>query len=161
MIILFSRKNSIRHGSSGFSTNESASSSSQTVIRTGNPFLAFYFASRCGCGRLSSSHSQLALSRFTTSLIKSKSSATTRNPHPLLAHSHPHEWNLLEHSEASPTDAFGTIEFQGGTHAHKGHYVRLGFDSDPEDIMYLMEKIWCLQRPRLVITVHGGTSNFQ
>uniref|UniRef100_A0A914E6R5 Uncharacterized protein n=1 Tax=Acrobeloides nanus TaxID=290746 RepID=A0A914E6R5_9BILA len=115
---------------------------------------------RCGCGRLSSSHSQLALSRFTASLIKSKSTVNTRSTHPL-ANVPQRDWNILEHTQESPTDAFGTIEFQGGTHAHKAHYVRLGFDSDPEDIMYLMEKVWGLQRPRLVITVHGGTTNFQ
>lgn len=50
---------------------------------------------------------------------------------------------------------------QGGAHAHKAHYVRLGYDSDPADIMYLMEKVWQLEPPRLVITVHGGITNFE
>ncbi|TKR95142.1 hypothetical protein L596_009349 [Steinernema carpocapsae] len=102
---------------------------------------------RCGCGRPNVAHSQLALSRFTTSMIKTGSD--------------PKKWSIREHTLASRTDAFGTIEFQGGTHAHKAQYVRLGYDSAPEDIMYLMEKVWNLERPKLVITVHGGMNNFE
>ncbi|KAK0422426.1 hypothetical protein QR680_007566 [Steinernema hermaphroditum] len=102
---------------------------------------------RCGCGRPNAAHSQAALSRFTTSMIKTGADE--------------HRWSIREHTLASRTDAFGTIEFQGGTHAHKAQYVRLGYDSAPEDIMYLMEKVWNLERPRLVITVHGGMNNFE
>lgn len=46
-------------------------------------------------------------------------------------------------------------------HAHKAHYLRLAYDSDPANVMHLMEKIWNLQRPRLVITIHGGMTNFK
>ena len=50
---------------------------------------------------------------------------------------------------------------KGGTHVHKARYLRLSFDSDPADIMNLMERLWGLERPRLVISVHGGTSDFK
>ncbi|KAI1722198.1 ion transport protein domain-containing protein [Ditylenchus destructor] len=104
---------------------------------------------RCGCGRLSSHHSQLALSRFTTSVTRPSAVKASK------------KWTIGSHTTASPTDAFGIIEFQGGTHAHKAHYIRLAFDSNPADVMHLMEKVWNLQRPRLVITIHGGMSNFK
>ncbi|KAI1718715.1 ion transport protein [Ditylenchus destructor] len=104
---------------------------------------------RCGCGRLSSHHSQLALSRFTTSVTRPSAVNASK------------KWTIGSHTTASPTDAFGVIEFQGGTHAHKAQYIRLAFDSNPADVMHLMEKVWNLQRPRLVITIHGGMSNFK
>ncbi|CAD6195640.1 unnamed protein product [Caenorhabditis auriculariae] len=99
---------------------------------------------RCGCGRKMTTHSTLAQSRFYvfTRLPKDET------------------WTIANNTKTSPTDAFGTIVFQGGAHAHKAQYVRLAYDSDPLDVMYLMEKVWGLETPRLVITVHGGTSNF-
>lgn len=54
-----------------------------------------------------------------------------------------------------------SVFYQGGAHSHKAHYVRLAYDSDPNDILYLMEHVWGLSPPRLVITVHGGMSNFE
>ncbi|MFH4982472.1 hypothetical protein AB6A40_009181, partial [Gnathostoma spinigerum] len=116
-------------------------------------FIAADGSDRCGCGRPSSAHSAVALSRFTTmsSFAEEDTAKNVRSQH----------WNIAQHTEASPTDAFGTLEFTGGAHAHKAHYVRLGYDSDPSDIMYLMEKVWNLDPPRLVITVHGGISNFE
>uniref|UniRef100_A0A915EN08 TRPM SLOG domain-containing protein n=1 Tax=Ditylenchus dipsaci TaxID=166011 RepID=A0A915EN08_9BILA len=104
---------------------------------------------RCGCGRLSSSHSQLALSRFTTSVTR-----------PSLVNNSK-KWTINAHTIGSPTDAYGVIEFQGGAHAHKAQYLRLAFDSNPADVVYLMEKVWNLQRPRLIITIHGGMTNFK
>ncbi|CAD5206325.1 unnamed protein product [Bursaphelenchus okinawaensis] len=102
---------------------------------------------RCGCGRPSSHHSQLALSRFTLSMVKPVDKT-------------PQKWSIKEHNQSLPTDAYGTIEFQGGMHPHKAQYVRLSFDSNPADVFHLMEKVWKLKRPRLVITIHGGSANF-
>uniref|UniRef100_A0A7E4V9N2 LSDAT_euk domain-containing protein n=1 Tax=Panagrellus redivivus TaxID=6233 RepID=A0A7E4V9N2_PANRE len=136
---------------------------------------------KCGCGRSSSSHSRLALSRFTTSMIKSSNTTATmpeytdysstmpltfKNIHPASIGSGsigapPTKWNIAEHTTASPTDAFGTIEFQGGPHPHKAHYLRLAFDSKPADVVHLMEKVWNLPKPQLVITIHGGITNFR
>uniref|UniRef100_A0A914LE80 TRPM SLOG domain-containing protein n=1 Tax=Meloidogyne incognita TaxID=6306 RepID=A0A914LE80_MELIC len=110
---------------------------------------------RCCCGRVSAEHSQLALSRFTSSVVTrgarfhlSSSGQSSGN------------WTIGTCTACTPTDAYGTVEFQGGTHVHKARYLRLSFDSDPADIMNLMERLWGLERPRLVISVHGGTSDF-
>ncbi|XGW23872.1 hypothetical protein V3C99_005801 [Haemonchus contortus] len=103
---------------------------------------------RCGCGRLMGAHSQLALSRF--SVFSQGARIEEGQP-----------WSIATHTQTSPTDAFGTIVFQGGAHAHKAQFIRLGYDSEPENVMYLMEKVWGLQPPRLVITVHGGMTNFE
>ncbi|KAI6203373.1 hypothetical protein M3Y94_00548600 [Aphelenchoides besseyi] len=104
---------------------------------------------RCRCGRLSSAHSQLALSRFTIAITKEANVRGT------------HKWSIAQHTQSSPTDSYGTIEFQGGPHPHKAQYVRLSFDSAPSDILHLFEHVWNLRRPQLVITIHGGTSAFE
>ncbi|KIH67285.1 hypothetical protein ANCDUO_02385 [Ancylostoma duodenale] len=49
-------------------------------------------------------------------------------------------WSLKKHTISLPTNAFGTIEFQGGPHPHKAQYVRLGFDTDPALIMSMFEE---------------------
>ncbi|CAI4230091.1 unnamed protein product [Auanema sp. JU1783] len=123
---------------------------------------------RCGCGRLLSAHSQLAQSRFTIYGRQDVLDASLTNddnirlkPQIASASSNEEQWSIARHTHTAPTDAFGTIVFQGGAHAHKAQYVRLGYDSKPEDIMYLMEKVWGLQPPNLVITVHGGMTNFE
>ncbi|CEF65614.1 Transient receptor potential cation channel subfamily M member 1 [Strongyloides ratti] len=106
---------------------------------------------KCCCGNYSSFHSHKALSRFTTAVINKKYPKSVNNK----------KWNILEHTECKSTDSYGTIEFQGGNHAHKAYYCRVGFDSNPKDILYLMENIWKLETPNLVITIHGGMTNFE
>uniref|UniRef100_A0A0N5C8B8 LSDAT_euk domain-containing protein n=1 Tax=Strongyloides papillosus TaxID=174720 RepID=A0A0N5C8B8_STREA len=106
---------------------------------------------KCCCGNYSSYHSHKALSRFTTAIINKKYCKTINNK----------KWNILEHTETKNTDSYGTIEFQGENHAHKAYYCRIGFDSNPKDILYLMENIWKLEAPNLIITIHGGMSNFE
>ncbi|XP_023715703.1 transient receptor potential cation channel trpm isoform X3 [Cryptotermes secundus] len=69
-------------------------------------------------------------------------------------------WMPSTHTQLLPTDAFGTIEFQSGTHKRKAQYVRLAHDTRPELIMQLFTKEWGLELPKLVITVEGGKSNF-
>ncbi|GAB1601203.1 transient receptor potential cation channel subfamily M member 3 isoform X4 [Argonauta hians] len=70
-------------------------------------------------------------------------------------------WHPLRHTEVKPTDAYGTIEFQGAPHPSKAQYVRLSsFDSKPEHILELLQKFWGLDLPKLLITVHGGILNF-
>ncbi|VDL72714.1 unnamed protein product [Nippostrongylus brasiliensis] len=70
-------------------------------------------------------------------------------------------WSLKKHTICLPTNAFGTIEFQGGPHPHKAQYVRLSFDTDPALIMSMFEEVWQIAPPKLIITVHGGTNNFE
>ncbi|CAJ0574106.1 unnamed protein product, partial [Mesorhabditis spiculigera] len=113
---------------------------------------------RCGCGRALGEHSQAALSGINASPFPSRFAASSSN---LSSRPAPGSWNINDHTLASKTDAFGQIVFQGGAHAHKAHYVRLAYDSDPDEICYLLEKVWVLPPPRLVITVHGGMRNFE
>ncbi|XP_058976329.1 transient receptor potential cation channel trpm-like isoform X3 [Musca domestica] len=70
-------------------------------------------------------------------------------------------WLPHKHTRAQPTDAYGTIEFQGGAHPTKAQYVRLSFDTRPELLVQLFTKEWNLELPKLLITVQGGKANFE
>ncbi|XP_046811421.1 transient receptor potential cation channel trpm isoform X12 [Lucilia cuprina] len=70
-------------------------------------------------------------------------------------------WMPTKHTRAQPTDAYGTIEFQGGAHPTKAQYVRLSFDTRPELLVQLFTKEWNLELPKLLITVQGGKANFE
>ncbi|XP_070203392.1 transient receptor potential cation channel subfamily M member 3-like [Littorina saxatilis] len=70
-------------------------------------------------------------------------------------------WHPVKHTETFPTDAYGTIEFQGTPHPSKAQYMRLSsMDSRPEMVVQMMTKHWGLDLPKLLITVHGGLLNF-
>uniref|UniRef100_A0A8C5MGZ2 non-specific serine/threonine protein kinase n=1 Tax=Leptobrachium leishanense TaxID=445787 RepID=A0A8C5MGZ2_9ANUR len=71
------------------------------------------------------------------------------------------EWSVENHTEVSPTDAYGVINFQGGSHSYRAKYVRLSYDSNPEAILQLLLKEWQMELPKLVISVHGGTQKFE
>uniref|UniRef100_A0A8D0DFS6 non-specific serine/threonine protein kinase n=1 Tax=Sander lucioperca TaxID=283035 RepID=A0A8D0DFS6_SANLU len=71
------------------------------------------------------------------------------------------EWSVEKHTEASPTDAYGVINFQGGSHSYRAKYVRLAHDSPPESILRLMLKEWHMELPKILISVHGGVQNFE
>jgi hypothetical protein len=49
---------------------------------------------------------------------------------------------------------------KGGMHAHKAQYIRLAYNTPPADIVQLMERVWCVRQPRLIISVHGGMADF-
>ena len=66
------------------------------------------FRHRCGCGRVLTKHCYL---RAPANKDPRSSSADEK-------------WNPALHTESSPTDAYGTIEFQGGPHPTKAQ-VRL------------------------------------
>uniref|UniRef100_A0A4W4HJT0 non-specific serine/threonine protein kinase n=1 Tax=Electrophorus electricus TaxID=8005 RepID=A0A4W4HJT0_ELEEL len=70
------------------------------------------------------------------------------------------EWSVEKHTEQSPTDAYGVINFQGGSHSYRAKYVRLSHDSRPEAILRLMLREWQMELPKIVISVHGGIQNF-
>uniref|UniRef100_A0A1I7W0K8 LSDAT_euk domain-containing protein n=1 Tax=Loa loa TaxID=7209 RepID=A0A1I7W0K8_LOALO len=116
-------------------------------------YIPTFGTNKCGCGLSLNAHSLAVISQFRATMIDDEVAVRSSNQSV--------RWSIAEHTKTSHTDAFGTLEFSGGAHAHKAHYVRLGYDSDPSDIMYLMEKIWGLEPPRLVITVHGGITNFE
>ncbi|XP_053573415.1 transient receptor potential cation channel subfamily M member 7 [Bombina bombina] len=71
------------------------------------------------------------------------------------------QWSVEKDTEESPTDAYGVINFQGGSHSYRAKYVRLSYDSKPETILQLMLKEWQMELPKLVISVHGGMQKFE
>ncbi|XP_009998099.1 PREDICTED: transient receptor potential cation channel subfamily M member 6 [Chaetura pelagica] len=71
------------------------------------------------------------------------------------------EWSVQKHTKTSPTDAFGTINFQDGDHTYHAKYIRLSYDSNLDQLLQLMVKEWQMELPKLVISVHGGIQNFK
>ncbi|XP_039270713.2 transient receptor potential cation channel subfamily M member 1-like isoform X2 [Styela clava] len=71
------------------------------------------------------------------------------------------KWNVVHHTTSLPTDAYGTLEYQGTGEGDKSQYIRLAHDTHPEYTMRLLTEEWGMQRPKMVITVHGGVHNFQ
>uniref|UniRef100_A0A8C5RUV6 non-specific serine/threonine protein kinase n=1 Tax=Laticauda laticaudata TaxID=8630 RepID=A0A8C5RUV6_LATLA len=71
------------------------------------------------------------------------------------------EWSVEKHTEQGSTDAYGVINFQGGSHSYRAKYVRLSYDTRPEAILQLMLKEWQLELPKLVVSVHGGMQKFE
>ncbi|XP_077376516.1 transient receptor potential cation channel subfamily M member 1-like isoform X2 [Festucalex cinctus] len=107
-------------------------------------------ASRCGCGQPVAQHSAAAAEE-----------GETDGPLVRLEVRPPERWTPFKHTRASPTDAYGVIEFQEGGHVNKAMYIRASFDSRPECLLQLMLKEWSLELPTLLISVHGGLQNFE
>ena len=59
-----------------------------------------------------------------------------------------------------PTDAYGTIHFDGSD-PNRAPFVRLSHRSPPDLVFRLMLDQWRLARPKLLVSVHGGRSNFK
>lgn len=70
----------------------------------------FFCPCRCCCGRLVRQHVG-----FTASLA-AKYSDVKLGENPNLTEQ---EWSVEKHTEASPTDAYGVINFQGGSHSYR------------------------------------------
>ncbi|XP_064169328.1 transient receptor potential cation channel subfamily M member 7-like isoform X2 [Anguilla rostrata] len=106
---------------------------------------------RCCCGRLVRQHAG-----FTASLAMQYSELRMgEGGMPELE-----EWSVEKHTEERPTDAYGILNFQGGSHSYRAKYVRLSYDSKPESILQLLLKEWQMELPKIVISVHGGVQNF-
>ena len=60
---------------------------------------------------------------------------------------------------ALSNDAFGCIDFRG-TRTNKAQYLRLSYDTKPDRVLNLLLRGWCLDKPKLLITVTGGKANF-
>ncbi|XP_041837044.1 transient receptor potential cation channel subfamily M member 7 isoform X2 [Melanotaenia boesemani] len=110
---------------------------------------------RCCCGRLVRQHAG-----FTASLA-TKYSDVKLGENPNVPMPELEEWSVEKHTEASPTDAYGVINFQGGSHSYRAKYVRLSHDTQPECILRLMLKEWHMELPKILISVHGGVQNFE
>ncbi|XP_056268261.1 transient receptor potential cation channel subfamily M member 7 isoform X2 [Pseudoliparis swirei] len=110
---------------------------------------------RCCCGRLVRQHVG-----FTAS-VPTKYSDVKLGDGSNLSMPELEEWSVEKHTEASPSDAYGVINFQGGSHSYRAKYVRLSHDSRPESILRLMQKEWHMELPKILISVHGGVQNFE
>ncbi|XP_041917179.1 transient receptor potential cation channel subfamily M member 1-like [Alosa sapidissima] len=100
---------------------------------------------RCCCGRLSSQHVGL----LSGSAVKNEDDTVEGE-----------KWSVTKHTQASPTDAYGVIEFQGGGHSSKAMYTRVSYDTKADALLHLMVHEWQLELPTLLISVHGGLQNF-
>ncbi|XP_059952816.1 transient receptor potential cation channel subfamily M member 7 isoform X2 [Mesoplodon densirostris] len=107
---------------------------------------------RCFCGRLVKQHAC-----FTASLAMKYSDVKLGDHFNQTLE----EWSVEKHTEQSPTDAYGVINFQGGSHSYRAKYVRLSYDTKPEVILQLLLKEWQMELPKLVISVHGGMQKFE
>uniref|UniRef100_A0A0N5C7H5 LSDAT_euk domain-containing protein n=1 Tax=Strongyloides papillosus TaxID=174720 RepID=A0A0N5C7H5_STREA len=114
---------------------------------------------RCGCGRLEFEHSSEAINnanRLTSETDLEKMEENWNRSYIKGTD----RWSIKNHTRLLPTDAYGTIEFQGGPRPIKAQYVRLSFDTDCSSIIHLLQNIWQIPPPKLVISIHGGTNNF-
>ncbi|XP_041642551.1 transient receptor potential cation channel subfamily M member 6 isoform X2 [Cheilinus undulatus] len=103
---------------------------------------------RCCCGRLIGEHSR-------------EESSRPISLHPDPGQDFEEDWSIELHTKASPTNAYGTVDFQDtATRVCRAKYVRLAVDSKPELLLQLMLKEWQMERPKLLLTVQGGTENF-
>ncbi|XP_063305079.1 transient receptor potential cation channel subfamily M member 7-like isoform X1 [Pelobates fuscus] len=107
---------------------------------------------RCCCGRLVRQHAC-----FTASVAMKYSDLKLGEN----LNEEAQEWSVENNTEESPTDAYGVINFQGGSHSYRAKYIRLSFDSKPETILQLLLKEWQMELPKLLISVHGGTQKFE
>ncbi|NXF18607.1 TRPM7 protein, partial [Rhodinocichla rosea] len=122
---------------------------------------------RCCCGRLVRQHAC-----FTASLAMKYSDVKLGENY----NQDIEEWSVEKHTEQTSTDAYGVINFQGGSHSYRAkacmmfccfffsyshYYVRLSYDTKPEAILQLMLKEWQMELPKLVISVHGGMQKFE
>ncbi|XP_078055932.1 transient receptor potential cation channel subfamily M member 1-like [Mustelus asterias] len=105
---------------------------------------------RCCCGQLIGQH---------VSISPTASSSEGGEDDKQLVQSE--KWTPNKHTQTSPTDAFGAMEFQGGGHASKAMYIRVSYDTKPELLLQLMTTEWELELPKLLISVHGGLQNFE
>ncbi|CAL8243612.1 unnamed protein product [Lota lota] len=144
------------------SIKRSASSSSQTIQRA---WIERTFqkrecikvipskdATRCSCGQLVSQH---------VALPSGAPAKEEANPLVQVADVPPEHWSVAKHTQVSPTDSYGSLEFKGGGHANKAMYIRVSYDSKPDTLLHLMVKDWQLELPTLLISVHGGLQNFE
>ena len=69
-------------------------------------------------------------------------------------------WCSEKHTLSSPTNAYGTIQFDG-TDPNKAHFIRLSRYTQPGIVIRLMIDHWQIKKPKLVISIRGGQSNFK
>ncbi|XP_047451936.1 transient receptor potential cation channel subfamily M member 1-like isoform X2 [Mugil cephalus] len=105
---------------------------------------------RCACGQLTTQH--VAIPPGANSIEEANQLVQIDTPKD--------KWSMIKHTRTYPTDSFGIIEFQGGGFINKAMYIRVSYDTKPDNLLHLMVKDWQLELPTLLISVHGGLQNF-
>uniref|UniRef100_A0A8R1DWQ5 LSDAT_euk domain-containing protein n=1 Tax=Caenorhabditis japonica TaxID=281687 RepID=A0A8R1DWQ5_CAEJA len=125
------------------------------------------FSERCGCGKERSKHAEEVLER-----CQNQAHVATHLTLPGIQeidttdadgdgneiNLSPGRWSIQTHTETVPTDAYGSIVFEGTT--QHAQFARVSFDTDPRDLTHLMMKVWKLRPPKLIITINGGLTKF-
>ncbi|KAL7980079.1 hypothetical protein Chor_001347 [Crotalus horridus] len=132
-----------------FNVTSERGTSSQVSEKLG---ITVFRERKCCCGRLVRQHAC-----FTASLAMKYSDVKLGENF----NQEHEEWSVEKHTEQSSTDAYGIINFQGGSHSYRAKYVRLSYDTRPEAILQLMLKEWQLELPKLLVSVHGGMQKFE
>uniref|UniRef100_A0A8C4HYH7 Transient receptor potential cation channel, subfamily M, member 1b n=2 Tax=Dicentrarchus labrax TaxID=13489 RepID=A0A8C4HYH7_DICLA len=104
----------------------------------------------CACGQLTTQHA--AIPPGANSVEETNQLVQIDTPKD--------KWSVIKHTRTYPTDAFGLIEFQGGGFINKAMYIRVSYETKPDNLLHLMVKDWQLELPTLLISVHGGLQNF-
>ncbi|XP_069034204.1 transient receptor potential cation channel subfamily M member 6 isoform X1 [Embiotoca jacksoni] len=103
---------------------------------------------RCCCGRLMGEHSW-------------QEYLPPVSLHPGPGQDVEEDWSMELHTKASPTNAYGTVDFEDtATRVCRAKYVRVAVDSKPEALLQLMLREWQMERPKLLLTIQGGSENF-
>uniref|UniRef100_A0A4W6FW46 non-specific serine/threonine protein kinase n=1 Tax=Lates calcarifer TaxID=8187 RepID=A0A4W6FW46_LATCA len=103
---------------------------------------------RCCCGRLMGEHSW-----------EESSPPISLCPGP--GQDVAEDWSIELHTKASPTNAYGIIDFEDtATRVCRAKYVRVAVDSKAEALLQLMLREWQMERPKLLLTIQGGSENF-
>uniref|UniRef100_A0A8C7I0K1 non-specific serine/threonine protein kinase n=1 Tax=Oncorhynchus kisutch TaxID=8019 RepID=A0A8C7I0K1_ONCKI len=112
-------------------------------------FIPFFLSPpRCCCGRLVGEHTWLETGPFMSHWPGPQAVQEER-------------WSVECHTQASATDAYGTIDFQDSADRNcHAKYVRVAVDTKAEALLQLMLREWQMERPKLLLTVHGGAENF-
>ncbi|GMS92746.1 hypothetical protein PENTCL1PPCAC_14921, partial [Pristionchus entomophagus] len=71
------------------------------------------------------------------------------------------KWSILKNTTVMPSNAFGTIQFENVGVQSEARYARLSFDSDPSSVVRLLQAAWRMKPPKLIVTIHGGLTNFE
>ena len=65
---------------------------------------------------------------------------------------HSTDWSVNRNTKEVPTDAVGTLEFQGTGEGDKAQFIRLSDSTSTANTIKLLTKEWDLELPKLVIT---------
>ncbi|CAJ0600834.1 unnamed protein product [Cylicocyclus nassatus] len=174
------RGNSEASQSSTFNTIRSRASTSS--VKSGNAWIerkikkrecckfvpSQKYSTRCGCGMAEAQHPQetrkpLQPHKFLTLPGADDETTNESDSHELTKSgrkAHGLRWTIAKNTQLTPTNSYGTIVFEGCAHQARAQFVRASFDTDPAILTDLLEKVWKLPPPKLIVTIHGGLTEF-